>query len=1324
MTDFYKITDGVLEAYTGREECAYIPEGIHTIGEGAFKGCVSLKKVVLPEGLRRIERGAFKGCRKLEEAALSPGITYIGDYAFHRCHSLKRAVLPPSVTILGDCVFLYCDSLIEARIPGVRRLGTQVFANDIQLQYLEISKDLMEDCICDVFTGCGRIREISFAQGECYPIESAVEVIAGNQHLPSLIRLIAADILKMMELDGRSLVRFVTNIRHIELPEGIERLSKSCFFDMRGIQSIKLPRSLKEIESRAFRNCINLEYVSFGGQQVIIHEDAFKNCTSLKRIRTCDGKEYSFDGIACPTDTQIPELVRLIHKQLLGNFRISGSILLKYLGSESRVVVPEGITRIAERAFAGNEAIDRVLLPESLEEIGAEAFCGCLLLQTIPFPKQLRRIGTGAFEHCVKLLRVQLPPFLHQIEDRTFRHCKALKEVILPPELQEIGEGAFYGCVSIQQISFPESLTSIGSLAFYRCTSLSDIKLPSAAEHVQDLAFAKSGIRKAHISSSGRHCGTDLLSGCTNLKTLILNEGVTHIPDKLAYGCTALEQIQLPESLFSVGRHPWEGTQYLKNYLSTQTFSSAPILWDGRTLKGNVQLSNQVRIIAGGAFYGNTEITEICIPESVHFIGAAAFKGARTLTKAVLPSGIQHIEAEVFSGCEELVEVCTAKGFPAFLSIGERAFFQCKKLPHLRLDAVKHIAKEALAGCLSLTRSRITADLQVGERAFEDTCFPEKSADGLAIVGNVVVSGGACQGILCLPEKITAIAPYAFAGNRSITGLRAAAKLTEIGEGAFFGCSALSDLALPDGLQRIGKRAFEKCISLEQLYTSAPHIETAAFAFCTALKIAHIPLVHTLESRLFEGCNTLKRVICTNATIVGEKSFCGCSNLEEFAFHNIQKIGSYAFEGCDNLRQITFKDNIVLSPYAFRDCGRLEELHLKGETPLVSLREYALSGCTALRLITFGQTYQLNHYKDLFSDSIPETVRLLFHSALSCFAIEQETRLCAYQGTGRILKIPNGIRQIASEVFRNITMLREIDIPESVEYIGARAFHGTEWIKHQQQLSPFVTVNHMLLDGSGCIGDITVPEHIRLICGWAFANGMEIKSIRFLSNQIRVEEYAFRNCIFLQRLILPDGSTVRFSGIEDRQKTLPPIAMQAATDSIHCFKTDADGVLVECTGNISHLLLARGITAVGESAFQDGNLLTQIEFSDTVRRIEPRAFAGCKWLREVTSAQNIEYIGASAFSGCGSLQHIELSEKLKALGARAFENCVSLEEIYIPEGVEEIPDRAFYRCHSLRNITLPSTLKKIGKEAFAFCHQLSAIQLPENIIVEERAFYL
>lgn len=1374
--EYYQIENGVLIRYTGREEELQVPEGICTVGEGAFKGCVSLKKVVLPRGLNCIMGDAFKGCRKLEEIIIPDGVSYIGRYAFHRCHALRRIILPPSVEELGECAFLYCDSMREAQLPGVKRMGMEALANGISLEKLVISSELDKRCICDVFTGCGRVREISCVRidtadsgvsVETVCIPNVVEVVAGAFRVPPLVELVVRDILeRMMELEGRTLVRFRVNIKQIEIPEGIEVLAKSSFYDMRGIVDIRLPGSLKHIESRAFRNCIGLERVTFGGSEVEIDEDAFRNCTSLKSVRTCDGAEYTFHGLndIYRTDTglsdreedknAVPELVRVVHRQVLGNFRVSGTILLQYLGAESRVVIPEGITRIAEEAFAGIETIDRVILPESLREIGAEAFRGCLLLQTIALPKGLCRIGAGAFESCVKLLRMEIPEQIEVLEDRTFRHCRALQEIHLPEGMQRIRESVFYGCSGLKKLQLPKHLACIGKMAFYR-SGLREVWIPAVTETVESLAFAKSDLQRVWISGgneTGKNYGADVFGGCVMLKTLVLEEGVCHIPDKCAYGCAALERVVLPETLQSVGRHALEGTAVA---VLSGTKSAAgevcadAIFWDGQQLEGEVWIPEHVRIVAGGAFYGNAKVTKVHLPGQVQSVGAAAFKGCKALRQVWMPSGIARLEAEMFSGCVELEKVSLTQesesgkeGIPEWRSIGERAFYRCGRLREICLAQVEELGREALSGCTALIPCALNPALRAGERAFADTLLGERLESGLHIVGNLVVSGTLCTGEVILPEGIRGIAPYAFAGNRVVSKVVLPESAQWIGEGAFFGCGGVAEVVLPKRLYRIEARAFENCISLKEIRSAACKIGEAAFSGCTGLVSARFPQVKILKKQLFAGCSSMETCLCENAVEVRKFCFSGCRSLQSFDFALIDQIGAYAFSCCESLEYVEFHDNMCLMEYALTNCSGLEKICLSGKKGVVQLREYALSGCTALRRILYlGREWVFRNYADITAQNIPEMVRNLFYSAFSCFVVEQEENLVGCRGVARVMRIPSGIRRIAAEVFRDAMTLEQVEIPESVTYIGARAFHGTAWMAEKRRESPMVVVRDMLLDGSGCAGDVTVPADIRLVCGWAFANGLDIESIRFesvgektmyyngivyMKNQqhsyVQVEEYAFRNCINLRRLVMQDGTVVQFTGLADRERELPPLAKQAVMDSLNCFKTDEQGVLVECTGNISRLRLVHGITEIGEGAFQDGNLLTTITFPETVKKIGKRAFAGCKWLQEVRQAGGVEYIEAHAFSGCGALRCVELSGNLRQIGARAFENCTSLESIQIPEGVEEIPERAFYRCHSLRKIQLPSTLKRIGREAFAFCGAALEMQVSENVQVGERAF--
>lgn len=1373
MSDSFQIQTGILLSYHGREESIVIPEGVHTIAEDAFKACTFLKKAVLPHSLRSIMPRAFKGCRNLCELEIPEGLSYVGEYAFHRCHSIQSIKLPASVNELGSCAFLYCDSLREIEIPGVRRLGRQAFLNDTLLERLVISRELQEDCIRDVFTSCGRISDISFDDGKNFHIGNLVETAAGESSFPSVIQTIAADILTMFELDGYHLVRFLTNLRHVEIPEGITEIGKSCFFDRRGILSITLPASLKAIKSRAFCNCINLEQVTFRTERAAIHEDAFKNCTALKRVFLPDGREFSLQGLSSLSQQGEVPLIQTIRNQVLENFRLCGTILLKYLGNESRVIVPDGVTAVAQDAFAGKESINRVILPDSVREIGEGAFKGCLLLQTIELPPLLERIGAGAFENCVKLLRISLPESIQTIEKGTFRRCRSFTKITFCEHLFEIGEQAFYGCSSLMDFPFPKQLHTIGTMAFYRCASLETVTLPESVQKIGSLAFAQSGVREARIFGSGTGFGTDLFAHCARLSTLSFGNSVRHIPDKLAFCCPALTQIHLPESLRSIGQDVLMKTPFLtawkqemqSAFLTDVQGQECPdhtpkdgIFWDGTDLSGKIYFSDRTKMIAGGAFYGNTKITSLHLTDSITFVGKAAFKGCSALLEVSFPAGLTKIEDEVFCGCTALETIRSA---PPLHFIGKRAFSNCGKLKKLPLESVEYIGAEAFYNCDWLRYSSMNHVVSIGENAFKGTSFLDvhKTYEGLpplpmspfmhinlapTYFGTVLASGNHAEGELTIREGTTSIAPYAFFCSQIIKKLHLPESLRVIGEGAFLGCCKLEEITFPESGCEIQAHAFEKCTSLKQLRLQNCHLGKAAFARCTSLENISFSGIPVLSEGAWEGCTRLREFSCDAKTPVrqiGASCFKDCTNLNQAALRDVEMIAPYAFENCDSLKSIELKENVFLDVYAFKDCGNMEKITIFGKSDTIFLREYALSGCTALKhIITEEYRWEFTCYPDIYKAIFPETIQKIFYSAFSCFDIEKGVDLCGYHGCARRVTIPDGITRIEAEVFYDILMLEEIHIPESVEYIGARAFYKTAWLEEKRRCTPMVIINHMVIDASACIGEVTVPEDIRMVCGWAFANGMQITKIHFLSKKTRVEAFAFRNCVYMEEIQLADGTCIHFQGIADRNRELPPLAKQAVLDRLNCFKTDDKGVLVECTGNISELPVANGITSIGAHAFLESNLLTTLTLPNTVTSIGDAAFANCKWLKSVyqtdlpecskTFAPNncpddrtgIHTIGDMAFSGCGMLETIELSNSLTKIGKRAFEHCTALREILLPEGLTEIPERAFFRCHSLTHVRIPSTVKRIGKEAFAFCNELSISSIPADAILSERAF--
>ncbi|MDR0325400.1 MAG: leucine-rich repeat domain-containing protein [Oscillospiraceae bacterium] len=76
---------------------------------------------------------------------------------------------------------------------------------------------------------------------------------------------------------------------------------------------------------------------------------------------------------------------------------VFNSVLVKYNGTGGAVTIPNGTTKIAERAFAGCIELNSVTIPNSVTEIGSWAFYDCLSLKDVTIPDSVAKIGTSAF---------------------------------------------------------------------------------------------------------------------------------------------------------------------------------------------------------------------------------------------------------------------------------------------------------------------------------------------------------------------------------------------------------------------------------------------------------------------------------------------------------------------------------------------------------------------------------------------------------------------------------------------------------------------------------------------------------------------------------------------------------------------------------------------------------------------------------------------------------------------------------------------------------------------------------------------------------------
>jgi len=122
----YKEVDGCLLTRNSRElvffprtgSSATFPKSVDEIGEGAFMGCNSLRKVTIPGSVKRVGALAFASCRNLATVEFMSGVKEIDDKAFAYCPNLRRVAFPDSLGKVGALLFDRCPSLQRIEFGG------------------------------------------------------------------------------------------------------------------------------------------------------------------------------------------------------------------------------------------------------------------------------------------------------------------------------------------------------------------------------------------------------------------------------------------------------------------------------------------------------------------------------------------------------------------------------------------------------------------------------------------------------------------------------------------------------------------------------------------------------------------------------------------------------------------------------------------------------------------------------------------------------------------------------------------------------------------------------------------------------------------------------------------------------------------------------------------------------------------------------------------------------------------------------------------------------------------------------------------------------
>lgn len=187
-----------------------------------------------------------------------------------------------------------------------------------------------------------------------------------------------------------------------------------------------------------------------------------------------DKLSISEDGVVTGTDSlksftgtlSIPRYLNEIKVKAIGNEAFAAKEGEKAY-SFTKLILPDTITSIGEKAFMNCTELVEVSLPRGVSELSDYIFAGCKNLKLFVSPDGITSIGKNAFDGCSNLVSVILSKNLKTIGDEAFRSCIKLPNIFIPRSVTSIGYDAFYDCRIMREILIDrDSLLSLPGAAW------------------------------------------------------------------------------------------------------------------------------------------------------------------------------------------------------------------------------------------------------------------------------------------------------------------------------------------------------------------------------------------------------------------------------------------------------------------------------------------------------------------------------------------------------------------------------------------------------------------------------------------------------------------------------------------------------------------------------------------------------------------------------------------------------------------------------------------------------------------------------------------
>lgn len=394
MVDGYTVTEIGENAFADAPEkkeriTIVVPDGVTVIGDFAFAHSDGLSLVTLPASVQIIGKGAFSDSENLKVSVSSSNATFatIDDVLFNK----KDKAL-----IYYSPVFASAVLINTYVIPnGIKTIGAYAFYgvgkgnNRLFLTFPDSVTKIEEYAFykCNVY---GFPQNLSFIGDYAFFSSKTCDNVGGNTYtyLPETLTYIGAHAFEGADVHELGSLRIPDSVKYIG-ESAFKNCDKSWYDHVNYELSLHLPSSISEIPAYCFEGMNIGASTNYKGatsnrlKELEVHDPiqwpdnlrtigayAFSSVqfTIKKPDGLCPGIEFSADDEFV---LSLPDTLQTIQSGAFEKTRCS------LYGLDFRIIVPEGVTSIADNAFSESEA-KIIELPASITTVTAEgdgAFC-------------------------------------------------------------------------------------------------------------------------------------------------------------------------------------------------------------------------------------------------------------------------------------------------------------------------------------------------------------------------------------------------------------------------------------------------------------------------------------------------------------------------------------------------------------------------------------------------------------------------------------------------------------------------------------------------------------------------------------------------------------------------------------------------------------------------------------------------------------------------------------------------------------------------------------------------------------------------------------